>query len=116
VKDRTPEQQPSTVPETAQQGGDIRARWAWVEPTVWTERMLAALETGMPFGSANLGEDLKRLQVDVVSGVPPAGIEVGSDYLVDAGSGFALDFELGRELRCEVLVEQLLAAIDLDAK
>ena len=50
MKDRTPEQQPSTVPETAQQGGDIRARWAWVEPTVWTERMLAALETGIEGG------------------------------------------------------------------
>ena len=34
------------MPETAQQGGEIRAQWAWVEPTVWTERMLATLETG----------------------------------------------------------------------
>jgi RNA-directed DNA polymerase len=50
VKDRTKEQQPSAVPETAQQGGDIRVRWAWVEPTVWTERMLATLETGMEGG------------------------------------------------------------------
>ena len=50
MKDRTKEQQPSTVPETAQQGGDIRARWAWVEPTVWTERMLATLETGIEGG------------------------------------------------------------------
>jgi hypothetical protein len=50
VKDRTKEQPPSTVPETAQQGGDIRARWAWVEPTVWTERMLATLETGIEGG------------------------------------------------------------------
>jgi RNA-directed DNA polymerase len=50
VKDRTKEQQPSAVPETAQQGGDIRARWAWVEPTVWTERMLATLETGIEGG------------------------------------------------------------------
>ena len=38
------------MPETAQQGGDIRARWAWVEPTVWTERMLATLETGIEGG------------------------------------------------------------------
>src|SRR6266403_135738 len=30
--------------------GDIRARWAWVEPTVWTERMLATLETGIEGG------------------------------------------------------------------
>jgi RNA-directed DNA polymerase len=50
VKDRTKEQQPSAVPETAQQGGEIRARWAWVEPEVWTERMLATLETGIEGG------------------------------------------------------------------
>ena len=50
MKDRTKEQQPSVVPETAQQGGEIRARWAWVEPEVWTERMLATLETGIEGG------------------------------------------------------------------
>ena len=50
MKDRTKEQQPSSVPATAQQGGDNRARWAWVEPTVWTERMLATLETGIGGG------------------------------------------------------------------
>ena len=50
VKDRTVEQQPSAVPEKAQQGGDIRARWAWVEPAVWTERRLATLETGIEGG------------------------------------------------------------------
>ena len=50
MKDRSKEQQPSAVSETAQQGGDIRARWAWVEPTVWTERMLATLETGIKGG------------------------------------------------------------------
>lgn len=50
MKDGTKEQQPSTVPEKAQQGGEIRARWAWVEPEVWTERMLATLETGIEGG------------------------------------------------------------------
>ena len=50
MKDRTKEQPPSIVPETAQQGGEIRARWAWVEPAVWTERMLATLETGIEGG------------------------------------------------------------------
>jgi RNA-directed DNA polymerase len=29
------------------QGGEIRARWAWVEASVWTTRMLKALETGL---------------------------------------------------------------------
>lgn len=32
------------------QAGEIRARWAWVEPSVWTNRMLAALETGVKGG------------------------------------------------------------------
>ena len=41
MKDRRAEQTPSAVPERAPQDGEIRARWAWVEPVVWTERMLA---------------------------------------------------------------------------
>jgi len=32
------------VPETAKQAREVRARWAWTEPSVWTERMLTALE------------------------------------------------------------------------
>jgi hypothetical protein len=44
VKDRTQEQTPTTMPERAPQVGEIRARWAWVEAEVWTERMLATLD------------------------------------------------------------------------
>ena len=41
-------QQPDVVPEKgATPAGDIRARWAWVEAAVWTERMLTALEQGV---------------------------------------------------------------------
>lgn len=50
---------PPSVPE-AGQGGDVceatadacgvRARWSWTEPSVWTERMLTALETGVKGG------------------------------------------------------------------
>ena len=50
MKERLPEQPPSAVPERAPQDGDIRARWAWVEPAVWTDRMLATLETGIEGG------------------------------------------------------------------
>ena len=32
------------------QEGEIRARWAWVEAAVWTERMLKALEDGVKGG------------------------------------------------------------------
>jgi len=47
VKDKLKEERPQAVPETAKQGGELRARWAWTEPEVWTERMLAALENGV---------------------------------------------------------------------
>ncbi len=41
------EGKPSSVPATAQQGGEVLDRWFWTEPGVWTERMLTALETGV---------------------------------------------------------------------
>src|SRR5438876_7925120 len=44
------EEIPARVPERAKQAGDVRARWAWAEPAVWTERMLAALEKGVKGG------------------------------------------------------------------
>jgi len=50
VRDRPTEDRPATVPAGATQAGELRARWAWVEPTVWTERMLAALEQGVKGG------------------------------------------------------------------
>ena len=38
------------VPQPAKQVGEIHGRWSWVEPSVWTERMLTALETGVKGG------------------------------------------------------------------
>ncbi|MET1082157.1 MAG: group II intron reverse transcriptase/maturase [Burkholderiales bacterium] len=39
------------MPETAKQGPETQARkWAWVEASVWTERMLAALDNGVQGG------------------------------------------------------------------
>ncbi len=44
-------QVPEAVPENAAKpAGEIRARWAWVEAEVWTERMLTALEQGVMGG------------------------------------------------------------------
>jgi RNA-directed DNA polymerase len=40
----------SRVPNRANPGGEVRARWAWTEPHVWTDRMLSALETGVKGG------------------------------------------------------------------
>ncbi len=42
---------PEAVPVSgAKPAGEIRARWAWVEAEVWTERMLTALEQGVKGG------------------------------------------------------------------
>jgi RNA-directed DNA polymerase len=47
----TTENHPAPVPLAANQPGDVAPRWAWTEPSVWTERMLTALETGVKGGS-----------------------------------------------------------------
>jgi RNA-directed DNA polymerase len=49
VTDGQKEGKPARVPE-AKQAGEVRDRWAWAEPCVWTERMLTALETGVKGG------------------------------------------------------------------
>jgi hypothetical protein len=50
VKYRTAEKKPATVPQGAKQAGENRASWPWVEPEVWTDRMLTALEKGVKGG------------------------------------------------------------------
>jgi RNA-directed DNA polymerase len=50
VQDRQQEFQPTIVPAGAKQDGEIRSRWDWTEPAVWTERMLTALEHGVKGG------------------------------------------------------------------
>ena len=47
------EERPAEVPERAKQAGEAEARrerWAWAEPSVWTDPMLAALENGVRGG------------------------------------------------------------------
>jgi len=44
------EEQSVPVPEEAKQTEEVRARWAWAEPSVWTDRMLTALEEGVKGG------------------------------------------------------------------
>jgi RNA-directed DNA polymerase len=46
----TTDDNPARVPSTAKQAGEVRARWAWAEPSVWTDRMLTALEQGVKGG------------------------------------------------------------------
>lgn len=46
------ESTPASVPRSAgaKQAGEVRARWAWTERAVWTDRMLTALEQGVKGG------------------------------------------------------------------
>ena len=41
------EEKRSSVPETAKQERDTLQEWHWVEPSVWTDKMLTALERGV---------------------------------------------------------------------
>ena len=50
MRDTPLEAPPASVPTRATQAGEVRARWTWTEPTVWTERMLTALEEGVKGG------------------------------------------------------------------
>jgi len=50
VKDGPTQEPPATVSMRTKQAGERRARWAWAEATVWTDRMLAALENGVQGG------------------------------------------------------------------
>jgi RNA-directed DNA polymerase len=51
--DMREEKTPAEVPDGAKQAGETEARrerWAWAEPSVWTDRMLTALENGVRGG------------------------------------------------------------------
>ena len=50
MKSSTQESRLAEVPLEAKQARDVRARWAWAEPAVWTDRMLTALERGVKGG------------------------------------------------------------------
>ena len=48
---RPEEQRPARVVVTPKQAGEtLRQKWRWVEPSVWTDRMLTALENGVKGG------------------------------------------------------------------
>ena len=46
----TTEPTPEAVSQRTTRAGETRTRWGWVEPSVWTERMLTALDEGVKGG------------------------------------------------------------------
>ena len=105
MKNRAEEQRPSTVPATAPQGGEVRARWAWVEPTVWTERMLAALETGIEGGK------WFRLIDKVWS---PKNLESSLEKVVAKGGSAGVDNQSVRDIK--VHKDQTIAKLEQELR
>lgn len=93
MKDGTTENKPAEVPEGAKQAGEIRDRWDWVEPSVWTERMLTALERGVKgskwfslvdkvYALSNLRSGFKKVKSNKgAAGVDHQTIEMFERYL-----------------------------------
>jgi len=92
------EDQPSAVPATAQQDGDVQARWGWAEPAVWTQRMLTALEQGVKggkwfrlidkvFAERNLASSYAKVAVNQgAPGVDHVTVEAfGNDWEANVG-------------------------------
>jgi RNA-directed DNA polymerase len=82
VKSIQEEKKPETVPKGAKQAGDTLEKWNWVEPKVWTERMLATLETGVKGGKwfslidkVCAGRNLKRAYEKVRKNRGGAGVD-----------------------------------------
>jgi RNA-directed DNA polymerase len=94
-------------PPEARQAEDVRSRWEWAEATVWTKRMLTALETGVKGGKwfrlidkvyapANLAAGFTRVQAnDGAAGVDHMSVD---DYAARADANLA---SLAESLRLE---------------
>lgn len=77
------ESQPAAVSEGTKQAGEVRPGWDWVERTVWTDRMLEALEKGVKGGVwFSLIDKVYRPQVLLQAWrqVKGKGRAVGSDH------------------------------------
>lgn len=92
------EKTPTTVPFTATQVGEVRARWAWAEPSVWTDRMLTALEQGVKGGTwfslidkvysaANLYASFTKVAAN--GGAAGVSSTATPPFLVNSTGGFA---------------------------
>jgi RNA-directed DNA polymerase len=107
VKDISKEGTPAAVVEISKQVGDTHSRdkWKWVEPSVWTERMLTALEEGVKGGKwfalmdkVYSGKNLKAAWAKVKANKGAAGIDQQSIEAFQSNEGKYLE-ELQESLR-----------------
>ena len=108
VKDIGKEERPTGVVEEPKQVGEaqqIREKWKWVEPSVWTERMLTTLERGVKGGKwfslvdkVYSGNNLKAAWESVRRNKGAAGIDRQSIKAFEGNEEKYLE-ELERSLR-----------------
>ena len=107
MKEILDERTPTTVVEISKQVGDtqILDKWKWVEPLVWTERMLTALEEGVKGGKwfalmdkVYSVKNLKAAWEKVKANKGTAGIDRQSIEAFQANEGKYLE-ELQESLR-----------------
>jgi RNA-directed DNA polymerase len=112
--DKSSEMQPAQVPPLgrttspeAKQAGEIRARWAWAESEIWTNRMLTALEKGVKGGAwfslvdkVYATRTLRRAFKDVKKNAGAAGVDHQTIGMFERNLDANLD-KLSRELREE---------------
>ena len=99
------DQAPAAVPTTAKQAGSVYDRWSWVEPTVWSERMLTALEQGVKGGvwfslidKVYAPTTLQAAWTRVQANAGAAGIDAQSVQLFGQRADWHLE-QLQRQLR-----------------
>ena len=99
VTNRAVEERPAILLETTNQTGEVRARWAWAEPTVWTERMLTTLEEGVKgskwYSLMDKVYALPNLRVAFARGKANGGA-AGVDHQTIDGYGYHLEENLSK--------------------
>lgn len=103
----------------APQAGEVRARWAWVEEAVWTERMLTALEQGVQgdvwFRLIDKVFSLRNLQA-AFARVKANGGAAGVDHQTTAMFADHLDANLERlseQLRLDTYQPQAIRRVHI---
>lgn len=117
-----PEDTPAAVPTvtpTAQQAGDVRSRWSWTEPHVWTARMLTALEQGVKGGKWHRLFDkvfAERNLWAAFAQVAENGGAAGVDHVSTRDFGRRLPEEIGKlsaQLRTGTFTPQAIRRVQI---
>lgn len=113
------EKQPVEVLERAKQAGETQERWEWVEPSVWTERMLTALGRGVKggkwFSLIDKVYDVENLEASfrkVKANKGAAGVDHQTIEMFEANLGKNLE-RIAEDLRSEKYRPQGIRRVEI---